>query len=202
MQDPVVFLVDDDSSVRKALTRLVSSAGYPVESFSSAQEFLNRNPSQDLGCLLLDIRMPGINGIELQEELLLTGNPIPIIFISAHASVPISVRAMKGGAVDFLTKPFSEKELFTAIRNAIEKAAKTRTEISQVQEIKERMRSLTPREFDVFRLVVHGHLNKQIGAILGISEKTVKVHRGRVMEKMKASSLAELVLFAQKTGLS
>lgn len=200
MEDPVIFLVDDDPSVRKSLSRLISSAGYPVEAFSSAREFLNRNPSQDSGCLLLDLKMPDINGIELQEELILTGNTIPIIFISGHANVPISVRAMKGGAVDFLTKPFNGDQLFSAIKSAIEKRAKKQTEDSQIQEIKERTVSLTPREYDVFRLVVHGYLNKQIGASLGISEKTVKVHRSRVMEKMRANSLAELVLFAQKAG--
>lgn len=200
MQDPVIFLIDDDPSVRKSLSRLLSSAGYPVESFSSAREFLNRNPSHDSGCLLLDLRMPDINGIELQEELVLTGNSIPIIFISAHADVPISVRAMKGGAVDFLTKPFSGDQIVSAIKTAIEKSVKKRIEDSQTQEIKERTSSLTPREYDVFRLVVQGLLNKQIGAQLGISEKTVKVHRSRVMEKMRASSLAELVLIAQKAG--
>ena len=201
MQDQVIFLVDDDPSVRKSLSRLISSAGYPVEAFSSAREFLNRNSSEEEpGCLLLDLRMPDINGIELQEELLLTGNSIPIIFISAHANVPMSVRAMKGGAVDFLTKPFSGDQLVSAIKTAIEKNSRKRNEDSQLHEIKERLGSLTPREYDVFRLVVHGLLNKQIGAQLGISEKTVKVHRSRVMDKMRASSLAELVLFAQKVG--
>jgi RNA polymerase sigma factor (sigma-70 family) len=200
MQDPVIFLVDDDASVRKSLSRLISSAGYPVEAFSSAREFLNRNSSEEPGCLLLDLRMPDINGIELQEELLLTGNSIPIIFISAHASVPLSVRAMKGGAVDFLTKPFSGDQLVSAIKTAIEKNSRKRSEDSELHEIKEHLNSLTPREYDVFRLVVHGLLNKQIGAQLGISEKTVKVHRSRVMDKMRASSLAELVLFAQKVG--
>jgi RNA polymerase sigma factor (sigma-70 family) len=201
MQDPVIFLVDDDASVRKSLSRLISSAGYPVESFSSAREFLNRNSSEEPGCLLLDLRMPDINGIELQEELVLTGNSLPIIFISAHADVPISVRAMKGGAVDFLTKPFSGDQLVSAIKTAIEKNSRKRGEDSQLHEIKERLASLTPREYDVFRLVVHGLLNKQIGAQLGISEKTVKVHRSRVMDKMRASSLAELVLLAQKVGV-
>jgi RNA polymerase sigma factor (sigma-70 family) len=200
MQDPVIFLVDDDPSVRKSLSRLISSAGYPVEAFSSAREFLNRTSSEQSGCLLLDLRMPDINGIELQEELVLTGNSLPIIFISAHADVPISVRAMKGGAVDFLTKPFSGDQLVSAIKTAIEKNSRKRSEDSQLHEIKERMTALTPREYDVFRLVVHGLLNKQIGAQLGISEKTVKVHRSRVMDKMQANSLAELVLFAQKAG--
>lgn len=201
MHDPVVFLVDDDPSVRKSLSRLISSAGFRVESFSSAHEFLNSNATDESGCLLLDIRMPGINGIQLQEELILTGNPMPIIFMSAHASVPISVRAMKGGAVDFLTKPFAADELVSAIKTAIEKVAKKRTEISEVHEIKERIANLTPREYEVFQLVVQGLLNKQIGSQLGISEKTVKVHRSRVMDKMKAGSLAELVLFAQRAGV-
>jgi two-component system, LuxR family, response regulator FixJ len=201
MQEPVVFLVDDDPSVRRSLSRLISSAGYPVEAFSSAREFLNRNAADESGCILLDIRMPGINGIELQEELVLSGNPMPIIFMSAHASVPISVKAMKGGAVDFLTKPFSADELVSAIKNAVDKITKKRSEDFQIHEIKERITNLTPREYEVFRLVVQGLLNKQIGSQLGISEKTVKVHRSRVMEKMHAGSLAELVLFAQRSGI-
>jgi FixJ family two-component response regulator len=201
MHDPVIFLVDDDPSVRKSLSRLISSAGFPVEAFSSAREFLNRNPSDDSGCLLLDIRMPGIDGIELQEELILTGNPMPIIFMSAHASVPISVKAMKGGAVDFLTKPFSADELVSVLKSAVDKVVKKRGEDFQIQEIKKHVANLTAREYEVFKLVVQGFLNKQIGSQLGISEKTVKVHRSRVMEKMHASSLAELVLFAQRAGI-
>jgi FixJ family two-component response regulator len=146
--------------------------------------------------------MPGLDGIRLQEELVLAGYQIPIIFITGFGTVPMSVQAMKGGAVDFLTKPFTEDQLLSAINKAIKRDAKKRTEFSEVKEIKDRMDTLTRREFDVFRLVVQGLLNKQIGVELGISEKTVKVHRGRAMEKMHAGSLAELVLFAQKAGLS
>jgi FixJ family two-component response regulator len=202
MHDAVVFLVDDDPSVRKALTRLITFAGYNVESFSSANEFLNRKPSENSACLVLDVQMPGLDGIRLQEELVLAGYQIPIIFITGFGTVPMSVQAMKGGAVDFLTKPFTEDQLLSAINKAIKRDAKKRTEFSEVKEIKDRMDTLTRREFDVFRLVVQGLLNKQIGVELGISEKTVKVHRGRAMEKMHAGSLAELVLFAQKAGLS
>jgi FixJ family two-component response regulator len=201
MQDTVVFLVDDDASVVKALTRLITSAGYVVESFSSAKEFMNGKHYEGSACLLLDVQMPGLDGLRLQEELLLAGNMIPIIFITGHGTIPMSVHAMKGGAVDFLTKPFTDDQLFSAIEKAIQKDTKNRTELSEVHEIKTRLDTLTRREFDVLCLVVQGLLNKQIGAELGISEKTVKVHRGRTMEKMHAGSLAELVLFAQKVGI-
>jgi FixJ family two-component response regulator len=202
MQDAAVFVVDDDASVRKALTRLISSKGYRVESFSSANEFLKRNHYEGPACLLLDIQMPGLDGIQLQEELILAGYEIPVIFITAHGTVPISVHAMKAGAVDFLMKPFTSKELLSAINKAIERNAKKRTEVSEFQEIKNRVNSLTPRECDVFKLVVQGLLNKQVAAELGISEKTVKFHRRRAMEKMHAHSLAELVRLAQKAGIS
>jgi two-component system, LuxR family, response regulator FixJ len=201
MQDATVFLVDDDPSVRKALTRLITSKGYVVESFSSAKEFLKRDHYEGPACILLDIQMPGLDGLQLQEELTLVGYSIPIIFITGHGTVPISVQAMKGGAVDFLTKPFTANQVLTAINKAIQKNAKTRTILSEIQEIKSRVGSLTPREYDVFRLVVQGLLNKQVAIELGISEKTVKFHRRRAMEKMRADSLAELVLFAQKAGI-
>jgi len=201
MPDAAVFLVDDDPSVRKALTRLISSKGYTVESFASASEFLKHNHYQGPACLLLDIQMPGLDGIQLQEELTLAGYLIPIIFITAHGTVPISVQAMKGGAVDFLTKPFTSNQLLSAIDKAIQRNSKKITELSEIQEIKDRVSKLTSREYDVFRLVVQGLLNKEVAAELGISEKTVKFFRRRAMEKMHASSLAELVLFAQKAGI-
>lgn len=201
MQDAVVFLVDDDPSVRKALTRLITSKGYTVESFESAHEFLKRNRYDGPTCLLLDIQMPGLDGMQLQEELTLAGYLIPIIFITAHGTVPISVQAMKSGAVDFLTKPFTSHQLLSAVDKAIQRNSKKITENSEVQEIKNRVSSLTNREFEVFERVVRGLLNKQVASELGISEKTVKFHRRRAMEKMHAGSLAELVLFAQKAGI-
>jgi RNA polymerase sigma factor (sigma-70 family) len=202
MKTPVVFVVDDDLSIRRSLTRLISSAGYLIETFASAKEFLNRDHYNGPGCLLLDIQMPGLDGLRLQEELTLAGYFIPIIFITGHATIPMSVKAMKGGAVDLLTKPFTEDQLLEAIKNALEKDDQKRTEYSEIQEIKNRMNTLSPREFDVFKLVVQGLLNKQIGFELGISEKTVKVHRARAMEKMRAGSLAELVHLAEKAGLT
>jgi len=202
MQDVTVFLVDDDPSVQKALTRLIASKGYTIECFSSANEFLNRNHFDGSACLILDIQMPGLDGLQLQEELTLAGYSIPIIFITAHGTIPMSVQAMKGGAVDFLTKPFTGKQLLSAIDKAVQKNVKQRTELSEVQEVKNRVSSLTEREYEVFRLVVQGLLNKQVADQLGISEKTVKFHRRRAMEKMHADSLAELVLLAQKAGIA
>jgi FixJ family two-component response regulator len=180
---------------------LITSKGYTVESFASANEFLKRNHYDGPACLLLDIQMPGLDGMQLQEELTLAGYLIPIIFITAHGTVPISVQAMKGGAVDFLTKPFTSVQLLSAIEKAIQKNSKTMTEVSEVQEIKNRVSSLTKREYEVFERVVRGLLNKQVASELGISEKTVKFFRRRAMEKMHAGSLAELVLFAQKAGI-
>jgi FixJ family two-component response regulator len=202
MQDVVVFLIDDDPHVRKAITRLIGTAGYAVESFASASEFLNRDRHDGTACLLLDLQLPGLDGLQLQEELALAGYTIPIIFISGHATIPTSVQAMKGGAIDFLTKPFKSDQLLSAIKLAFQKYDKKRSELSELQDIKNRISTLTPREYDVFRLVVKGLLNKQVAAELGIHEKTVKFFRRRAMEKMQANSFAELVVLAQKAGLA
>ena len=191
-----VYVVDDDASVRKSVGRLLRTAGLQVEVFASADEFLARPPSDESGCLLLDLQMPGRNGLELQEALVAARRPIPIVFVTGHGDIAASVRAMKGGAVDFLTKPYSVEELLEAVERAMAKDKRDRREQAQLTELKSRARTLTPREAEVLRLVVRGLLNKQVAAELGISEKTVKVHRARVMHKMRADSMADLVRMA------
>ena len=191
-----VYVVDDDASVRKSVGRLLRTAGLQVEVFASADEFLAHPPSDESACLLLDLKMPGRNGLELQEALVAARKPIPIVFVSGHGDIPASVRAMKGGAVDFLTKPYSVEELLEAVERAMAKDKRDRREQAQVTELESRARALTPREAEVLRLVVRGLLNKQVAAELGISEKTVKVHRARVMHKMRADSMADLVRMA------
>lgn len=198
---PVVFLVDDDASVRKGVTRLLESAGYAVEAFASAREFLAREPYSGPCCLVLDVRMPGLTGLDLQETLAAAGRRIAIVFVTGHVDVPMSVRAMKGGAVDLLTKPVDSKDLMEAIQRAVTKDVRDRGEEDRTAEIQERVKLLTPREIEVFALVVTGMLNKQIAFKLGIAEKTVKVHRARVMEKMRARSVAELVRLADRVGV-
>ena len=199
---PTVFLVDDDASVRKALTRLIKSAGHQVESFASAQEFIESKPeTTGVACLVLDVRMPGLSGLDLQRELLAANAILPIIFITGHGDVPTSVRAMKAGAVDFLQKPVKDKDLLTAIEQSLARAARDQSEREEIAAIRQRVESLSPREFEVMALVVTGMLNKQIAAKLGIVEKTIKVHRGRVMDKMGVNSLAELVRVAEKIGV-
>ena len=199
---PTVFLVDDDASVRKALTRLIKSAGHQVQSFASAQEFIESKPeTTGVACLVLDVRMPGLSGLDLQRELLAANAILPIIFITGHGDVPTSVRAMKAGAVDFLQKPVKDKDLLTAIEQSLARAARDQSEREEIAAIRQRVESLSPREFEVMALVVTGMLNKQIAAKLGIVEKTIKVHRGRVMDKMGVNSLAELVRGAEKIGV-
>ena len=199
---PTVFLVDDDASVRKALTRLIKSAGHQVQSFASAQEFIESKPeTTGVACLVLDVRMPGLSGLDLQRELLAANAILPIIFITGHGDVPTSVRAMKAGAVDFLQKPVKDKDLLTAIEQSLARAARDQSEREEIAAIRQRVESLSPREFEVMALVVTGMLNKQIAAKLGIVEKTIKVHRGRVMDKMGVNSLAELVRMAEKIGV-
>ncbi|MDD5675592.1 MAG: response regulator transcription factor [Chitinivibrionales bacterium] len=198
---PVIYIVDDDASVRKGLGRLIRSAGYSVKTFSSAGEFLASSDPDGPACLVLDVSMPGINGLELQETVnSLESHQIPIIFITGHGDIPMSVKAMKAGAVDFLTKPFNDNELFKAIVAALKKDIKNRETLARASTIKQNIDTLTPREHEVFALVVTGMLNKQIAGRLGIAEKTVKVHRGRVMQKMQAGSVAELVRLAQDFG--
>ena len=198
---PMIFVVDDDPSVRRSLTRLLTSAGYTVEAFASAGEFLARERYTGPCCLVLDMRMPGLTGLELQETLAAAGRRLSIVFVTGHVDVPMSVRAMKRGAADLLTKPFDDKDLLAAIQRAVAKDAQDLGEEARVAELRERVARLSPREAQVFALVVTGMLNKQIAAALGIGEKTVKVHRARVMQKMRAGSVAELVRFADSVGV-
>ena len=198
---PMVFVVDDDPSVRKGLTRLLASAGYTVEAFASAREFLARAPYAGPCCLVLDVRMPGLSGLELQETLAAAGRRMSIVFVTGHVDVPMSVRAMKRGAADLLTKPVDDKVLLAAIQRALAKDVADLGEEARVADVRKRVKLLSPRETEVFALVVTGMLNKQIAAALGISEKTIKVHRARVMEKMRAGSVAELVRLADLAGV-
>lgn len=198
--DATVFVVDDDTSIRTALGRLIKSLGFKVETFDSAQAFLKHGPHDGPACLILDVRMPGMSGIELQEQLTRAGLRLPIIFITGHGNIPMSVKAMKAGAVDFIEKPFDDQKLVDAINIAIKKNKQFRTEQAEIKHLQRRVDSLTPREYEVFSLVISGMLNKQIAFDLGMSEKTVKVHRARVMDKMKAKSLADLVRMAEKAG--
>ena len=198
---PLVFVVDDDASVRKSLARLVKTAGYEAEAFASVSEFLARAPFEGPGCLLLDVRMPGRTGLDLQETLRAAERRLSIVFITGHGDVGSSVTAMKGGAVDFLTKPLDEEALLTAIRQAVGRTIDEQAEQGRVIAVRNCVATLTPREAEVFALVVTGMLNKQIGGRLGIAEKTVKVHRARVMEKMQAGSLAQLVQLAGTGGM-
>jgi FixJ family two-component response regulator len=197
----VIFVVDDDPSVRKSLTRVMTSAGYAVEVFESAREFLGRAPFAGPGCLILDVRMPGVTGLDLQEALAGAGHRMPIVFITGHGDISMSVKAMKGGAIDFLTKPFDVESLLEAVRRALTKDLKARGDESRTAEVLERVKRLTSRETEVFALVVTGLLNKQIAGELGIGEKTVKAHRARVMYKMRAGSVAELVRLADRAGV-
>lgn len=198
---PLVFVVDDDASVRKSLARLVKAAGYETETFASVRDFLDRRPYDGPCCLVLDVRMPGLTGLDLQDALRAAGQRLAIVFITGYRDVSVSVKAMKGGAVDFLTKPVDEGTLLRAIEQAVARTLADRRQQARLTEIRNRITTLTPREAAVFALVVTGMLNKQIGSELGIAEKTVKVHRARVMEKMRAGSLAELVRLAGEASV-
>ena len=189
----LVFVVDDDRSVRKGLSRLIRSAGFHVETFASAEAFLKSEGAAGGGCLVLDVQMPGLSGLDLQESLAKLTYSMPIIFITGHGDIPMSVRAMKRGAVDFLAKPFDGHDLLDAIAVALSKDKKARGRRAETAKIRKRAQTLTPREHEVMALVITGMLNKQIAAELGIKEGTVKVHRGRVMTKMGVWSVAELV---------
>jgi FixJ family two-component response regulator len=197
-EKPVVYVVDDDPSVGKALERLMRSAGHDVRAFTSALDFVRCRNLEAPACLILDVSMPDLNGLELQEYLAVQGISLPIVFITGHGTVSMSVKAMKAGAVDFLQKPFSDTDLLNAISHAIETDRRAIKEREGLKELRERMETLTPREREVLQFVVTGLLNKQTASKLGTAEKTVKVHRARVMAKMGAQSLADLVRFADK----
>jgi len=199
---PIVFVVDDDVSVRESLELMIKFAGWQPETFASAGEFLARPRTSLPSCLVLDISLPDLNGLELQKMIASERTDMPIIFITGHGDVPMTVKAMKGGAVEFLTKPFDDEVLLSAIRHAIKRSAAVLDEQSEMMTLRSNYESLTPREQDVMRCVVAGMLNKQIGMKLGISEITVKAHRGKMMQKMKAESLADLVKTAVRLGLA
>ena len=190
---PIVFVVDDDVWIRESLQTLLQDEGWQPETFASAQEFLDRPRPLTPNCLVLDVSLPGLDGLELQKRIAAERTDMPIIFITGHGDIPMSVGAMKAGAIEFLTKPFSDEVLLTAIRQALERSRLALTQQATKQELRDRYASLTPREQDVMRLVVSGLLNKQVADELGITESTVKAHRGQVMQKMKANSLADLV---------
>ena len=197
---PIVFIVDDDVSVRESLELLIQNEGWRAATFASAQEFLDHPRASLPSCLILDVSLPGLSGLELQQRVAAERTDLPIIFITGHGDIPMTVRAMKAGAVEFLTKPFSDEALLNAIRQALQRSRLALDHEAEIQELRTCYASLTPRERQVMALVVSGLLNKQIGGELGISEITVKAHRGRVMQKMKADSLASLVKMAAKLG--
>jgi FixJ family two-component response regulator len=197
---PVVFVVDDEPSVRASLKRLIGSVGLHVQAFASAEEFLNYKRPDGPECLVLDVRLPDLSGLDLQQQLTTMKLDIPIVFITGHGDIPMSVRAMKAGAVEFLTKPFKEEDLLQAIQQGLERNRTARQVRAEVGRLQQDYSSLTPREREVFPLVTSGLLNKQVAALLGTSEKTIKVHRGRIMQKMKATSLAGLIHMAGRLG--
>jgi FixJ family two-component response regulator len=197
----VVFVIDDDASLRRAIQRVLGSVGLHVELFGSAREFLAASRPDVASCLVLDVRLPGMSGLDLQRELTSAGIHIPLIFITSHGDIPMSVRAMKAGAVEFLTKPFRDQDLLDAIQLALKRDRLRRESEADVQSLRERFESLTPREREILPLVVSGLLNKQIAASIGTSEATVKVHRSQLTRKMGAQSLADLVRMAERIGI-
>ena len=199
---PTVFIVDDDRGMRQAIQDLVESVGLRAEAYATGHEFLRRQRTSDPSCLVLDVRLPQMSGLDFQRQLADTGVQIPIIFITAHGDIPMSVRALKSGAVEFLTKPFRDQDLLDAIQQALQLDSAARAQQTEIHALEQRFQSLTVREREVMTLVVSGMLNKQIAAELGASEATVKIHRGHVMEKMQAGSIVELVRMADKLKLS
>ena len=199
--DTIIAVVDDDPSVREGLSSLIRSVGLRVETFASAQEFLSRSGAETPSCLVLDLQMPGLSGLDLQKQMAEAGMEIPIVFLTGHGDIPASVRAMKAGAVEFLTKPFEEQELLRAIEEAIERDRLGREQQAHLRDLRDRYGFLTAREQQVMQQVVSGLLNKQIAAALEITEFTVKIHRGQVMRKMRADSVAELVRMAADLGI-
>ena len=196
----VVFVIDDDASMRDAISRLLNAVGLTVQTFASAREFLNGNLPDVAGCVVLDVRLPGLSGLDLQREMVERGIHIPVVFITGHGDIPMSVQAMKAGAVEFLTKPFRDQDLLDAVRSGIQLDRKEREERAELAELRDCVRQLTQREQQVMSLVVSGLLNKQIALQLGTSEKTIKIHRSQVMRKMRATSLADLIRMSQKLG--
>jgi FixJ family two-component response regulator len=198
LNPPTVFVVDDDPSIRKAVSRLLASVGLGSETFATADDFRRDVGPQRSGCLILDVRMPGSSGLDLQRQLIGAGYELPIIFVTAHADVALTVRAMKAGALQVFTKPFDDQQLLDAVHEALARDERHRLELSEIQDLRDRFATLTSREREVMMLVVTGMLNKQIASDLGTSEKTVKAHRAQVMHKMRAASLADLVRMADR----
>jgi len=199
--EAVIAIVDDDASVQRGLQRLIRSAGWKVEIFASAQEFLGRSRTELPNCVLLDLQLPGLSGLDLQKRMAEVGLEIPIVFLTGHGNIPVSVQAMKAGAVQFLTKPVDEQELFQAIEEAVERDRRTRQQQVEMSELRDRYESLTGREQEVMQKVISGMLNKQIAADLKITEDTVKFHRGHIMRKMNSDSLADLVRMAKDLAI-